>query len=301
MLSVFLYWIDQGVKIFRVDNPHTKSLRFWEWAIAEIRARHDDVIFLAEAFTRPKVMNNLAKRGFTQSYTYFTWRNTKYDITRYCEELVSGETRNYFRPNFWPNTPDILPEFLQVTNRAGFIQRLLLAATLSSNYGIYGPAFELMENRPVAPGKEEYLDSEKFELKNWDVEQKQSLRKIIQRINRIRRENKALQNTHSLKFHDVENEALLCYSKKTDDLGNIILVVINLDPHHTHSGWIRFPLEEFQMDHHVPYQVHDLLGGSYFLWSGEHNYVEINPGVMPGHIFRIRRKVRSENDFDYFM
>ncbi len=299
--SIFLFWINKGVKIFRVDNPHTKSLNFWEWLIDEINRDHPDVIFLSEAFTRPKMMNSLAKKGFTQSYTYFTWRNTKYELTTYCTELVKTNVREYFRPNFWPNTPDILPEFLQVTNRAGFIQRLVLAATLSSNYGIYGPAYELMENNPVEAGKEEYLNSEKYEIKDWNLEDPRSLKKIIKLINRIRKENKALQNTHSLKFHETNNEALISYSKTTDDLNNIILVVVNLDPYHTHSGWLNFPLHEFEMSADTPYQVHDLIGGAYFLWSGEHNYVELNPGVMPVHIFKVRRKIRSEKDFDYFM
>ncbi|MFO7935566.1 MAG: alpha-1,4-glucan--maltose-1-phosphate maltosyltransferase [Bacteroidales bacterium] len=299
--SVFLYWIRQGVKIFRVDNPHTKSLRFWGWVIREIRREHPDTVFLSEAFTRPKVMYHLAKQGFSQSYTYFTWRNTRYELTTYMEELVNTDVREFFRPNLWPNTPDILPEYLQFTNRSGFIQRFILAATLSSNYGIYGPAFELMEQTPVNPGKEEYLDSEKYEIRQWDLHQKGSLKKIIGRVNRIRKENSALQNTRSLKFHSIDNEALMCYTKTSENLDNIILVVVNLDPFHTHSGWIRLPLETFDMDPGVPFQVHDLLSGSYFLWSGEHNYVEIDPGVVPAHIFKIRRKVRSERDFDYFM
>lgn len=244
--SVFLFWIDKGIKIFRVDNPHTKSFAFWGWAIQGIKKEHPDVIFLAEAFTRPKVMCHLAKQGFTQSYTYFTWRNTKYDLELYCQTLVNTEAREFFRPNFWPNTPDILPEFLQVCNKAGYIQRIALAATLSSNYGIYGPAFELMENQPVKPGKEEYLNSEKFEIKDWDLENPKSLKKIISRINTIRKENKALQNTHSLKFHDINNSALMCFSKTSDDFSNIILVVVSLDPHHTHSGWLHFPLREFK-------------------------------------------------------
>ena len=299
--SVFLFWINKGIKIFRVDNPHTKSLNFWEWLTDEVNREHPDVIFLSEAFTRPKLMNSLAKKGFTQSYTYFTWRNTKYELTTYCNELVNTNAREYFRPNFWPNTPDILPEFLQVTNRAGYIQRLILAATLSSNYGIYGPAFELMDSTPVGPGKEEYLNSEKYELKEWDFSNTRSLKKIIALINRIRKENKALHNTHSLKFHTIDNEALIAYSKATGDLSNIILVVVNLDPYHTHSGWLRFPIHEFEMEEHTPYQVHDLISGAYFLWSGEYNYVEINPGIMPVHVFKVRRKIRSEKDFDYFM
>jgi len=299
--NVFLHWIGEGVKIFRVDNPHTKSLNFWGATISAIREEHPDVIFLSEAFTRPKVMYQLAKQGFSQSYTYFTWRNTKYDLTTYLEELTRPDIRDFFRPNFWPNTPDILPEFLQIANRAGYIQRLILAATLSSNYGIYGPAFELMENKPVAPGKEEYLDSEKYEIRQWDMQNPQSLRKIIAHVNRIRKENPALQNTHTLRFHPIENEALICYSKTSDTGNNLILTVVNLDPHHTHSGWISLPMEELGLDHHTPFQVHDLLSGSYFMWNGPHNYVEVNPGIMPAHIFRIRRKVRTEQDFDYFM
>ncbi len=299
--SIFLFWIDKGIKIFRVDNPHTKAFNFWGWAIQGIKKEHPDVIFLAEAFTRPKVMYNLAKQGFTQSYTYFTWRNTKHDLVTYCKELVNTDVREFFRPNFWPNTPDILPEFLQVTNRAGFIQRVALAATLSSNYGIYGPAFEQMENTPIQPGKEEYLNSEKFEIKNWDLENPKSLKKIISRINTIRKENSALQNTHSLRFHDIDNEAMVCFSKKSDDLSNIILVVVNLDSHYTHSGWLQFPLSDFEMEDNVPFQVHDLVSGSYFLWNGEFNFVQIDPGIMPMHIFKVRRKVRTERDFDYFM
>lgn len=299
--NVFLFWMDKGVKIFRVDNPHTKSLRFWGWVISELKQVYPDAIFLAEAFTRPKVMYQLAKRGFTQSYTYFSWRNTKYDLTTYCNELVKTEVRDFFRPNFWPNTPDILPEYLQVSQRTGFIQRLALAATLSSNYGIYGPAFELMENAPIEPGKEEYLNSEKYEIKQWNINQPNNLSKVIARINKIRRENKALQNTHSLRFHDINNEALVCYSKSSDDLSNIILVVVNLDPHHTHSGWITFPLKQFGMEPHTSFQVQDLMSGAFYLWNGEQNYVEIDPGIMPVHIFKVRRRVHSERDFDYFM
>ena len=288
--------IQQAGALFIERNDLT-----WEWLISRIRSRYPDSIFLAEAFTRPRIMEHLAMIGFTQSYTYFTWRNTKSELTTYMEELTRQEVRDFFRPNFWPNTPDILPEFLQVTNRAGFIQRLFLAATLSSNYGIYGPAFELMENQPVALGKEEYLNSEKYEIRHWNTGNSGSLRKIIAHINRIRKENPALQNTHSLQFHPIDNEALICYSKKSEGMDNIILVVVNLDPHHTHSGWINLPLEEFGLEPHNPYQVHDLVSGSFYLWHGPHNYVEINPGVMPAQVFRIRRKVRTEQDFDYFM
>ena len=299
--SIFHFWIDKGIKIFRVDNPHTKSLRFWGWVINEIKETHPETIFLAEAFTRSKVMYQLAKRGFTQSYTYFTWRNTKHELTSYFNELINTDVKEYFRPNLWPNTPDILPEFLQVTGRPGFIIRLILAATLGSNYGIYGPAFELMENEATEPGSEEYLNSEKYEIRQRNLRIKESLKSLIARINKIRYENEALQNNHSLSFHHIDNENLISYSKHTDDYSNIVLVVVNLDPNHTHSGWVNFLADEFITTGNRSYQVHDLLANSFYLWNGNTNYVEINPGIVPAHIFRVRRKVRTERDFDYFM
>ncbi|MBS0000640.1 MAG: alpha-1,4-glucan--maltose-1-phosphate maltosyltransferase [Cyclobacteriaceae bacterium] len=299
--SIFIFWIGQGVRIFRVDNPHTKSLRFWGWVIDEIHQEHPDIIFLSEAFTRPKVMYHLAKRGFTQSYTYFTWRNSKKELTRYFEELVMTDAREFFRPNLWPNTPDILPQFLQYSGKSGFITRAILAATLSSSYGIYGPAFELMDNISRDEGGEEYHNSEKYEIKDWDVERKNSLRPILKQLNKIRHENQALQNNHSLRFHEIHNENLIAYSKHTDDYSNIILTVVNLDPYHSHSGWIHFKLTDIKMKENDSYQVHDLLGGAYYLWHGDQNYTELNPGVSPAHIFRIRRKIRTEQDFDYFM
>lgn len=298
---VFDFWIDKGIHIFRVDNPHTKSLRFWGWAINEIKKEHPDVIFLSEAFTRPKIMYQLGKRGFTQSYTYFTWRNTKWELTTYLEELTRTEVKNFFRPNLWPNTPDILPEYLQITGRPGYILRLILAATLSSNYGMYGPAFELMESVPLEPGREEYLDSEKYEIKHWDTNRKESLRPVIQRINTIRKDNPALHRNTSLQFHHIENDLLIAYSKHTDDFSNIILVVANLDTYHNQSGWIHFPVEKFNMSPDASYQVIDLFANTRYLWQGSHNYVEINPGVFPVHVFRVRRKIRTEHDFDYFM
>ncbi len=299
--SVFDYWIDKGIHIFRVDNPHTKSLRFWGWAINEIKKEHPDVIFLSEAFTRPKIMYQLAKRGFTQSYTYFTWRNTKWELTTYLEELTRTEVKDFFRPNLWPNTPDILPEYLQVTGRTGYTLRLLLAATLSSNYGMYGPAFELMESEPKDFGKEEYLNSEKYEIKHWKTNRKNSLQTVIKRINTIRKENPALHRNTNLQFHHIENDQLIAYSKHTDDFSNIILVVANLDNHHTHSGWVHFPTEQFGIPSDSSFQVIDLIATTRYLWQGDHNYVEINPGVFPAHIFKIRRKVSTEHDFDYFM
>jgi starch synthase (maltosyl-transferring) len=299
--SIALFWLDQGVRIFRVDNPHTKPFVFWEWLITEIKKDHPEVIFLAEAFTRPKVMYRLAKLGFTQSYTYFAWRNTKWEITRYFSELFHGEVREFFRPNLWPNTPDILTEYLQMGGRPAFVVRLVLAATLGGNYGIYGPAFELCENRAKEFGSEEYLDSEKYEIKQWDCKRPDSLKDIIARINRIRRENPALQGDWSLRFHPVDNEQIICYSKNTEDFSNIVLVIVNLDPHHTHSGWLELSIADWGLEPIKSYQVHDLLSDARYLWYGSRNYVELNPQVVPAHIFRLRRRIRTERDFDYYM
>ena len=301
LLSVVQFWIEQGIRIFRVDNPHTKPLSFWHWLIDEIKKKNPDVIFLAEAFTRPKVMNRLAKTGFSQSYTYFTWRNTKPELTQYFTELTRSEVREYFRPNLWPNTPDILNEYLQFGGKPAFMVRLVLAATLGASYGIYGPAFELLEHRAREPGSEEYLDSEKYEIKNWDRQKSESLREFVARVNRIRKENRALQSDHSLSFHDVDNEQILCYTKQSDDLSNVIVVVVNLDPHHVQSGRVKMPVETLQLDPAESYQAHDLLTGARFLWHGERNYVELDPQTAPAHILRIRRRIRRESDFDYFM
>jgi starch synthase (maltosyl-transferring) len=291
--NIVLFWIEQGIRIFRVDNPHTKPFSFWEWLITDIKMSYPDVILLSEAFTRPKVMYHLAKLGFTQSYTYFTWRNTKWELTRYFTELTQTEVREYFQPNLWPNTPDILTECLQSGGRSAFITRLVLAATLGASYGIYGPAFELCENRPKEPGSEEYLDSEKYEIKNWDIARPDSLKDLITRVNRIRRENPAFHRDWSLRFRDVDNEQLICYSKYTDDLSNIVLVVVNLDPHYTQSGWVELPLEEFGIDGQKPYQVHDLLSDARYLWQGSRNYVELNPQIIPAHILLMAGQVRS--------
>jgi starch synthase (maltosyl-transferring) len=299
--SIVLFWIEQGFRIFRVDNPHTKPFGFWEWLITDIKKLYPDVIFLSEAFTRPKVMYQLAKLGFTQSYTYFAWRNTKWELIQYFTELTQTEVRDYFRPNLWPNTPDILTEYLQFGGRPAFMTRLILAATLGASYGIYGPAFELYENHPREPGSEEYLNSEKYEIKNWDIGRPDSLKDLIARVNHIRRENPALHSDWSLRFHEVDNEQLICYSKRTDDLSNVVLVVVNLDPHHTQSGWVEFPLEELSIDPQKPYQMHDLLTDARYLWQGSRNYVELNSQIVPAHVFRMRRRVRTERDFDYYI
>ena len=299
--SVVQFWIDQGVRIFRVDNPHTKPLPFWQWLIAEVKSKNPEVIFLAEAFTRPKVMYGLAKLGFSQSYTYFAWRNTKPELTQYFNELVRAPVGEFFRPNLWPNTPDILNEYLQFGGRPAFMVRLILAATLGASYGIYGPAFELLEDRPREPGGEEYLDSEKYEIRHWNRENPDSLKDLIARVNRIRKENPALQNDASLLFHEVDNEQILCYTKQSSDLGNVIAVAVNLDPHHVQSGWVKLPIEALKLDPLGSYQAHDLLTGAHFLWHGERNFVELNPQTSPAHILRLRRRLRREQDFDYFM
>ena len=299
--SIVEFWTGQGVKIFRVDNPHTKPFAMWEWLIAEIKRSHPDAIFLAEAFTRPKVMQRLAKLGFTQSYPYCAWRNTRHELVEYFTELTRAESREFFRPNCWPNTPDILTEYLQFGGRAAFMVRLALAATLAGNYGIYGPAFELLEHTPREPGSEEYLDSEKYEIRDWDIERADSLRDFITRVNRIRRDNEALQFDWNLDFYPVDNDALLCYGKTNTDQSNVIIVVANLDPHNIQSGWVELPTDELGLDPGRPYQLHDLLSGAHFLWHGTRNFVRLDPAASPVHVFRLRRRVRSERDFDYFL
>jgi starch synthase (maltosyl-transferring) len=299
--SVLLFWCEQGVRIFRVDNPHTKAFRFWEWVIAEIKKDHPETIFLAEAFTRPKVMYRLAKLGFSQSYTYFTWRNTKAELTQYFTELTRTEVAEFFRPNLWPNTPDILPEYLQAGGRPAFMSRLVLAATLGANYGIYGPAFELCVNAPREPGSEEYLDSEKYQIKNWNIDSPDSLRGFVARVNQIRKANPALHHNRSLRFYTVDNDEIICFAKHTEDPGNFIVVAVNLDPHHPQSGWVELPLADLGLDPMKPFQMHDLLTDARYLWHGPRNYLSLNPASVPAHIFRVRHNLRREQDFDYFM
>ena len=299
--SIFDFWISQGVRIFRVDNPHTKPFSFWEWTISEVKRQQPDVLFLAEAFARPDVMYRLAKLGFSQSYSYFAWRNTKKELTDYFTDLTKTDIREYLRANLWPNTPDILTEFLQVGGRPAFMVRLILAATLAANYGIYGPAFELCENVAVEPGSEEYLNSEKYEVKHRDLQAQGSLKGLISRVNRIRKENPALQSDSNLRFHETENPALICYSKATNDLSNVVLVVVNLDCFHIQSGWLHLDLESLGVDANHAFQVHDLLSTARYLWQAPRNYVELTPESLPAHIFRIRRWVRTEREFDYYL
>jgi len=301
LLSVVRYWIDQGVRIFRVDNPHTKSFAFWEWLIGRVKTEAPDIIFLAEAFTRPKIMYRLAQLGFSQSYTYFAWRNTKWELETYFEELTSSPVRDFFWPNLWPNTPDILTAYLQTGGRPAFAARLVLAATLGASYGIYGPAFEQGIDTPLDVGREEYRDSEKYQIQTWDPDRPDSLKDMIARVNRIRRENPALQQNDTLQFLPVDNDQLIAFSKTAEKDGNSVVVVVNLDPYHKQSGWLTLPLAPLDLDPQRPFQAHDLLGGARYLWHGERNYVELDPRVVPAHVFRIRRHVRTEHDFDYYM
>ncbi len=295
--SVVRFWIDQGVRIFRVDNPHTKPFAFWEWLIGKIKRESPEVTFLAEAFTRPRIMYRLAKLGFTQSYTYFAWRTTKQELTEYFTELTRTPVREFYRPHLWPNTPDILTAYLQHGGRPAFAVRLVLAATLGACYGIYGPAFELCEHRSAAPGSpppasEEYLNAEKYEIRHWDLDRPDSLRDLITSVNRIRRENPALHGDWSLAFHGVDNDQLLCYSKQSADRSNVILIVVNLDPHRLQAGWTDLALDALGLEPDRPYHVHDLLSDARYGWRGRRNYVELPPDRAPAHIFRIERGAR---------
>jgi len=298
--SVVMYWVEQGITIFRVDNPHTKDFSFWEWLIESVKKEAPEAIFLAEAFTRPKLMSQLAKLGFSQSYTYFAWRNSKWELEEYLTPLTTTELKEYFRPNFWPNTPDILNEYLQVGGPPGFKIRLVLAATLSSSYGVYGPPFELCDGLPVQIGSEEYMNSEKYEIRSWNLEEPHSLRYYIAQVNKIRRENVVLQSHSNLTFYPIDNENIICYGKYSDDFSEVIIVTVNLDPNWVQSGWLKLPIDEFDLPPGKPFQVHDLLDNKRYLWNGSRNFVQLDPKAAPAHIFRLRRYQRSEQDFDYY-
>jgi starch synthase (maltosyl-transferring) len=292
MKSVILFWANRNVRIFRVDNPHTKPVTFWEWLIREIRTDYPDVIFLAEAFTRPKMMKALAKAGFTQSYTYFTWRNTKYELTEYLTELCTTEMKYFFRGNFFTNTPDILPFFLQTGGRPAFMIRAVLASTLSAVYGIYS-GFELCENVPI-PNREEYLNSEKYQFKERDWNAPGNIKAYLTQLNRIRKGNRALQIYENLEFNAVENDQILFYSKATSSLDNIILVAVSLDPFHMQSGFATVPIDRFGIGENDTYQVEDLLTGERFIWRGRRNFVMLDPNSRPAHIFRLRRQIGKD-------
>ena len=298
--SVFDHWITEGVTVFRVDNPHTKAFPFWEWVITEIKREHPEIIFLAEAFTRPKVMHRLAKVGYSQSYTYFTWRNTKAELEAYFTELSQGPGLDYFRPNVWPNTPDILHAQLQSGEAAMFRLRLVLATTLAASYGIYGPAYELLEYKPRGPGSEEYLDSEKYQLRTWNHDSPDSLAPLITRLNAIRKNNVALQSNSSLRFLAVENDQLIAYAKSSPDGRNVIVTVVNLDPQNPQDGWIGLEPASIGVEPGQPFQVHDLLSDERYLWQGDWHYVRLDPQQAAAHVFVVRRRVRDEHDFDSF-
>ncbi len=287
MMSVVLFWAEHGVRIFRVDNPHTKPVAFWEYLIGGVREKYPDAIFLSEAFTRPKMMKALARVGFNQSYTYFTWRNSKQELMEYFTELTQTEMSEYFRPNLWPNTPDILPFLLQEGGRPAFMIRVLMAATLSPLYGIYS-GYELCESKAL-PGREEYLDSEKYQFKERDWNAPGNIKHWITRINKIRRENRALQMYTNLRFYRADNDAILCYGKMTPARDNIILVVVNLDPFRKQNSFVHVPIEEFGQMESNEYQVHDLLSDARYIWRGGQNYVELDPEIQPAHVFLVRR------------
>ena len=287
MKSIVLFWAKRGVRIFRVDNPHTKPVAFWEYLINGVCANYPDAVFLAEAFTRPKMMRALAKAGFDQSYTYFTWRNSKRELIEYFTELTETEMSEYFRANLWPNTPDILPFVLQDGGRPAFMIRVLLAATLSTLYGIYS-GYELCENEAL-PGREEYLDSEKYQWKERDWDRPGNIKDWITRLNKIRKENRALHFYDNLRFYHADNDAILFYGKMTPARDNIILVVVNLDPHRKQNSYIDVPIDQFGQMASDVYQVHDLLSDARYTWRGRQNYVELDPEIQPAHIFRVRR------------
>ena len=309
--DVFLHWIEQGVRVFRVDNPHTKPYPFWEWVIREVKRERPDAIFLAEAFTRPKVMHRLAKLGFTHSYTYFTWRNTRAELEQYLLEVSRGPGRDYMRPNFWPNTPDILHETLQHGGLPASALRFVLAATMSSNYGVYGPVLELGYVTPRESGSEEYLDSEKYQLRRWNLDRPESLAPLFAHVNRIRREHPALQDTYNASVHTIDNERLLCFSKSTlnssvrpgpaetafaeGEAGGTredetLLIIVNLDPHHPQSGWTNLDLGRLGLDpdSEAGYELFDMLTGETYRWYGPFNFVALDPRRGPAHICTVR-------------
>lgn len=287
LISIAIYWVDQGIEVFRVDNPHTKPFHFWKSLIEKVKKHNDQVIFLSEAFSRPRIMEGLAKAGFTQSYTYFTWRHSKSDFVEYLTELTKTDRKDYFRPNFWPNTPDILPYELQGASETRHLIRYFLAFTMSSNAGVYGPVYELLMSDAL-PGREEYLNSEKFEVKHYDWEKTNRLTAHMSKINKIRKENKALQRTNNLQFCTIDNEQIISYFKSDGDK-NHILAVVNLDDHHAQSGWVQVPIDQMGIANEESFKVHDLISEGSYLWTGEWNFVELRPPGLPYHLFRIEK------------
>jgi len=298
--DVMLFWVKRGVKIFRVDNPHTKAFGFWEWAIADIKDTHPDVLFLSEAFTRPKLMYRLAKLGFTQSYTYFAWRDKPWEIEQYYRELTSEPVVDFFRPNAWPNTPDILTATLQHAGRPALMGRLVLAATLCASYGVYGPPYEAGDVRAREPGSEEYLDSEKYQLRHWDFSRPQMMTEFMARVNRIRRDHPSLSHDRTLRFHRTDNPNVIAYSKSTPDGRDPILVIVNTDFRNKHWAHTDLDLEALGLREHEPFEVHDLLTNARYTWTGRRNVVGLDPAVAPAHVFELARAGRTERDRDEF-
>ncbi|MBN2362375.1 MAG: alpha-1,4-glucan--maltose-1-phosphate maltosyltransferase [Deltaproteobacteria bacterium] len=291
LLDVFLFWIERGVKIFRVDNPHTKPTTFWEWLIAMIHRDHPDVILLAEAFTRPKRMRLLAKVGFSQSYTYFTWRNSRAELEAYAEELFCTEARNYLRPNFFTNTPDILHAILQEGGRPAFIARLVLAATLSPSYGMYN-GFELCERVPLKALSEEYLDSEKYQYKVWDWDRPGNIKEVVKLVNRIRHDHPALHLANNLQLLESSGPDIIAYAKASEDLSDVVICAVSCDPFGAREGTIRVPPELYGGGDFDAYHVHDLLSGSTWTWRGQWNYVKLDPQQWPAHVLRVSQVVK---------
>ncbi|MFN3754137.1 alpha-1,4-glucan--maltose-1-phosphate maltosyltransferase [Flavobacterium sp.] len=286
LLDVALFWVEEcDIKVFRVDNPHTKPFYFWGWLIAEIKKKHPDVLFLAEAFTAPKVMHELAKQGFSQSYTYFTWRNTKAELIEYVEELTKTSQADFYRPNFWPNTPDILPYALQSGNESIYLHKYFLAATLSSSVGIYGPAYEYMISEAM-PGKEEYFNSEKYEVYHWDWTVQNKLITLISRLNRIRHEQPSLQQTNNIQFCNTDNDQVLAYYKYDDSRLDETLMICSLDPYYAKQTWIQLPLQALGIQPGQTIKVVDLITGNSYYWDKEWNFVELHP-ALPFHLFKI--------------
>ena len=296
--SVIVFWCERGVRIFRVDNPHTKPVSFWEWVIAEVKDRFPDAVFLSEAFTSPKMMQELAKAGFNQSYTYFTWRNSKQELAEYFTELTQSDLKEFFRANFFTNTPDILPGFLQTGGRPAFLIRSVLAAMACPVYGIYS-GFELCENTPI-PGKEEYLDSEKYQFKGRDWNAPGNIKDYLTKLNTIRRQNRALRAYANLRIQIAENDQILCFSKATGSLDNLLLIVVTVDPWQPQTAFVHVPLADFEIGENDPYVVEDLLTGERFSWRGARNFVSLNPHSRPAHIFRIRRLLDRAGGQDVF-
>jgi starch synthase (maltosyl-transferring) len=298
LADVFRFWIDRGVTVFRVDNPHTKAFPFWAWALATLRREHPETVFLAESFTRPRVMERLAKIGFNQNYTYFTWRQSAWELREYFTDL-STRTVDYFRPNAWPNTPDILTEQLQTGGRPVFVTRAILAATLSPSWGVYGPAFELLEHEPVRVGSEEYLDSEKYQVRTWQLDRDDSLAPLLGRLNSIRRDQRAFRNLDTLRFHPTDHESLLCFTK-TDatEIGKPVIVVVNLDPFERHSGFVDIDLEAIGLPYGAEYDVVDELGGVTYRWHGNRNFIDLAPWSASAHIFTVHRVEEPQTTID---